>query len=158
MNIPSASMRSSVMRACLIALLCLPGLAIAHGLLLDAEHRGAQITGTVYYSNGELAVRQPVELLDLSTANAAPVAGETDDSGNFSFAVTPDHRYRVSAYGDEGHSVAVDIEANAKPTLVENETLAEEASWPPPAWAVIGAILLASLIPIALSRRKQRAA
>jgi hypothetical protein len=160
MNIPWASSRNNMVRGLLIALLCLPGLAMAHGLLLDAEHLGDQITGTVYYSNGELAVREAVELLDLSTANAAPIAGETDDSGKFSFKVTANNRYRISAYGGEGHSVAVDLEAvaNAKPTLVNDDAAAEESSWLPPAWAVIGGLLLASLVPVLLARRKQAAA
>ncbi len=45
------------------------------------------------------------------------------------------HRYRVSAYGEEGHTVDVEIDAVAKarPTLVETETSAKEDSSLPPA-------------------------
>jgi hypothetical protein len=148
------------MRTLLVALLCLPALATAHGLLLDAEHHGDQIAGTVYYSTGELAVHEAVELLELSTANAAPIAAVTDDMGKFGFKVTENHRYRISAFGDEGHSVSVDLEAvaNAKPTSVENQMLTPESSWLPPAWAIIGGILLASLVSMLVSRRKQAAA
>ncbi len=159
MNIPSGSMRSDRMPLiarfiCLMFLL--PGLAAAHGLLLDAKHVGDKIEGTVYYSNGELAVRESVELLDLSTSNGTAVAGETDNDGKFSFPVKEGHRYRVSAYAAEGHGVDVEIEAvaNARPKLIEKAAAAEEQSWLPPAWAVIGFLLLASLVPAVLSRRR----
>lgn len=159
MNIPSGSMRSNMQRfpwlVCL--LLLLPGLAVAHGLLLDAKHVGDKIEGTVYYSNGELAVRESVELLDLSTPNAAAVAAETDDSGKFSFPATEGRRYRISAYAAEGHGVDIEIDAvaNARPKLIETEAAAaEEQSWMPPAWAVIGFLLLASLVPVVISRRR----
>lgn len=159
MNIPSGSMRSNSMQliarvVCLIFML--PGLAAAHGLLLDAKHVGDKIEGTVYYSNGELAVRESVELLDLSTPNATAAVGETDSDGKFSFTVTDGHRYRVSAYAAEGHGVDVEIDAiaDARPKLIEKEAAADEQSWLPPAWAVIGFLLLASLVPVALARRR----
>lgn len=165
MNIPSGSMRSNAMQfiarlrklACLMCLL--PSLAAAHGLLLDAKHVGDHIEGTVYYSNGELAVREPVELLDLSTANAAPDTADTDDAGKFSFPATQGHRYRISAYAAEGHGVDVELEAvaDARPQLIEKEAAAEDQSWLPPAWAVIGFLLLASLVPVVISRRRAAA-
>lgn len=49
-----------------------PLASFAHGLLMDAETDGHTITGTLYYSNGELAVRELVDLRDLTDANAAP--------------------------------------------------------------------------------------
>ena len=143
----------------LICLLLLPCLALAHGLLLDAKHVGDRIEGTVYYSNGELAVREPVELLDLSAANGAAVPAETDDAGKFSFPVSAGHRYRISAYAAEGHGVDIEIEAtaDARPQLIETKAAAQEQAWTPPAWAVIGLLLLASLVPVAISRRRQAA-
>jgi hypothetical protein len=162
MSIPSGSMRSSgagyvarAGRAIWLSLL-LPCLAFAHGLLLDAKHVGDRIEGTVYYTNGELAVREAVELLDLSSPGSAVVAGETDDSGKFNFPVTAGHRYRISAYAAEGHGVDIEIDAvaNAKPRLIEDET-AEESDGLPPAWAVIGVLLLASIVPVVISRRRR---
>jgi len=143
--------------ACLMLLL--PGMAAAHGLLLDAKHVGDRIEGTVYYSNGELAVRESVELLDLSAPNATAVAGETDEAGKFSFAAADGHRYRISAYAAEGHGVDIEIDAvaNARPKLIEMEAAAEEQSWMPPAWAVIGFLLLASLVPVVIARRRAAA-
>ncbi len=163
MNIPSGSTRSSRMQliarfVCLLVLL--PGPAAAHGLLLDAKPVGDEIEGTVYYSNGELAVGESVELLDLSTQGATAAAGETDKEGKFSFPVVNGHRYRVSAYAAEGHGVDVEIDAvaDARPKLIEKQgAVAEEQSWLPPAWAVIGLLLLASLVPVAISRRRAAA-
>lgn len=162
MNIPSGSMRSSMRDlarfrwlTCLMSLL--PCLVFAHGLLLDAKHFGDKIEGTVYYSNGELAVRESVELLDLSTPVSTAVAGETDDAGKFSFPVTAGHRYRISAYAAEGHGVDIELDAaaDARPKLIEKEGAEEEQSWLPPAWAVIGFLLLASMVPVVLSRRRR---
>jgi hypothetical protein len=144
------------LRTFVLFVLLVPGLAAAHGLLLDAKHAGDKIEGTVYYSNGELAVREPVEMLDLSAANAVAVTADTDDAGKFSFPATEGHRYRISAYAAEGHGVDVEIEAvaNARPELIEKQAAAEAQSWMPPAWAVIGLLLLASLVPVAISRRR----
>lgn len=165
MNIPSGSTRSNDMHmlarlrwmACLVMLL--PCLVFAHGLLLDAKHVGDKIEGTVYYSNGELAVRESVELLDLSTPNGAAAAGETDSDGKFSFPVTAGHRYRISAYAAEGHGVDIEIDAvaDARAQLIETEAAAQEQSWMPPAWAVIGVLLLASMVPVVISRRRAAA-
>jgi hypothetical protein len=159
MSIPSVSLPGSLMRSLLAMLLCLPGLAAAHGLLLDAENHGDAITGTVYYSNGELAVREPVELLDLSTPAAGPATGETDEAGKFSFPVTAGHRYRISVYGGEGHDVQVEIDAvaDARPQLIDSEAATESSSWVPPAWAVIGLLLLASMVPIFVAKRRSSA-
>lgn len=156
MNIPLASTLSNGLRAFACVMLLLPGLALAHGLLLDAKHVGEHIEGTVYYTNGELAVREVVELSDLSTSNASAVVAETDDAGKFKFPVAAGHRYRISAYAAEGHGVDVEIEAvaDARPRLVEMEAAAEEHSWLPPAWAVIGLLLLASMVPVVLARRR----
>jgi hypothetical protein len=145
------------MRLLSLALLCIPGLVAAHGLLLDAENHGDTITGTVYYSNGELAVRESVELLDLTAPNATPVAGETDDAGKFSFPVVAKHRYRISAYALEGHGVQVELDAvaDARPELIDNDSAAAEQSWLPPAWAVIGGLLLLSMVPVFISKVRQ---
>lgn len=139
----------------LLSLAMLPMAAHAHGLLLDADTDGTVITGRVYYTNGDIAVREPVALLDLTTPGATPLPAKTDDDGRFSYPVTAAHRYRVSAYGEEGHTVDVEIDAVAKarPTLVETETSAKEESLLPPAWAVIGGLLLLSLVPMLIRRR-----
>lgn len=143
----------SLMRL-LFVLLIFPTVASAHGLLLDADVNGAFIIGRVYYTNGDIAVGESLELRDLSTPNAEPVPSKTDGDGKFSFPVMEGHRYRVSAYGEEGHSIDVEMDAVAKarPKLVETATSAKEESMMPPAWAVIGGMLLLSLVPMIVRR------
>lgn len=159
MSITVARFRAASLWVAAAILLCAPGISAAHGLLLDAGSDGAKITGVVYYSNGDLAVRESVELLDLTTPGASPVPAQTDDGGKFSFSAVAGHRYRVSAYGEEGHSVEIELDArvDARPTLVEAEDAGGTPFWPPPAWAVIGGILLLSLIPPLIKRASARA-
>jgi hypothetical protein len=68
-----------------------------------------------------------------------------------------EHRYRISAYAAEGPGVDIEIDAtaDARPQLIEKEAAAGEQSWLPPAWAVIGLLLLASMVPVVISRRRQ---
>lgn len=144
------------MRALLIGLFLVvaPCSGMAHGLLLDAESDGRTITGTAYYSNGEKAANEAVSLLDLATPGAGSKAIQTDAEGNFRFDVEPSHRYRVAVYGDEGHSVELELDAvaSARPKLIDGDTTPQQ-SWLPPAWALVGSILLASLVPALLSRQ-----
>lgn len=139
-----------------LLLLAAPLLADAHGLLLDADTDGRTITGRLYYSNGDLALDESIALLDLTARGAKPVYARTDEDAKFVFPVEASHRYRVSAYGEEGHTVEIELiaEAEAKPELVENEAAESEPSWLPPAWALIGGALLISLVPASI--RKQR--
>jgi hypothetical protein len=137
-------------------MLVAPLLADAHGLLLDADTDGRTISGRLYYSNGELAINESIALLDLTARGAKPEYTRTDQDAKFVFPVEASHRYRVSAYGEEGHTVEIELtaEASAKAELVDNDAAADEPSWLPPAWALIGGLLLVSLAPAAL--RKQR--
>lgn len=137
-------------------MLVAPLLADAHGLLLDADTDGRTIGGRLYYSNGELAIDESIALLDLTARGAKPEYARTDENAKFVFPVEASHRYRVSAYGEEGHTVEIELiaEAKAKPELVEKEAAADEPSWLPPAWALIGGALLISLVPASI--RKQQ--
>jgi hypothetical protein len=146
-------------RACwiLVALL-LPLLAKAHGLLLDADSDGSSIFGSAYYSNGEKAANESISLFDLSTPDSAPIRATTDAEGNFRFAAVASNRYRVAIYGDEGHSVEVELVASVdtNPMLVDADAGSKSQLWPPPAWAVIGGILVLSLVPVVAMRKRQR--
>jgi len=140
---------------CALLLVALPWAAWARGILVDAESDGSAIWGVVYFSNGELGADQTIALLDLDAHGAEAVEATTDAEGKFRFAAVAGHRYRISAYGDEGHNVEVELsaEADAKPALLEAET-SEAGMWPPPAWAVIGGVLVWSLFPTWLIRRR----
>lgn len=150
-------MRSISRYFAVLALALAPLLVAAHGLLLDAETDGDTIFGAAYYSNGEKAVNESIALLDLTASAATPVSATTDAEGNFRFDVVRSHRYRVSVYGDEGHTVEVEVVAEPKalPRLVDADAEQTAAFWPPPAWAIIGGVLLLSLIPAVASRRSK---
>lgn len=72
--------------------------------------------------------------------------------------MTASHRYRVALFGEEGHNVEIELLARAEsqPALIEKESAPEEKSWLPPAWALIGGILLISLVPAAFARRQRQ--
>lgn len=141
-----------------IAILIAPVIACAHGLLIDAESDGNTISGRLYYTNGDLAVGESVAMLDLTTPVSEAVVQTTDHDARFAFPVTRSHRYRVTAYGDEGHTVEIELvaAARAKPTFVEKETTADEGVALPPAWALLGGLLLLSLVPATMWKRRSR--
>lgn len=132
-------------------------MAQAHGLLLSLENQGARIVGNAYFTNGERAATQPVEVLDLDAPSSTPVALTTDAQGSFGFDARSGHRYRVSVFGEEGHDVQMELTAGSdeRAALID-EKPAEDTSWLPPAWAVIGGGLLLSLVPVALNRFRRR--
>lgn len=134
-------------------LFLLPGFLFAHGLLLDAKSDGVTIEGVVYYSNGEFVVHESVELRDL-TSGSVVGAVQTDGAGRFEFPVDAGQRYRISAYGEEGHSVDIELDAqiDARPKLVEDDAVEQTSAKVPPAWVVIGGVLLLSLVPAAVRR------
>lgn len=143
----------------LLVLMLGASLAHAHGLLVSVNSDGQRIAGTAYFTNGDVAVSQVVEALDLDVAGAQPQAGSTGADGSFGFPAQIGHRYRISVFGEEDHRVDVELLAGAgtRSKLIEPEG-GEQASpwWPPPAWAVIGGLLLASLVPVLVSRARRK--
>jgi hypothetical protein len=130
----------------------------AHGLLMTARSDAAQVSGTAYFTNGERAVGQDVVLNDLDAPDDAIRTTTTNERGEFSFPATVGHRYRVAAYGDEGHEVTLELIAgsNAKGQLIDDAPPASESTMPP-AWAVISILLALSLIPALVRRWRARA-
>jgi hypothetical protein len=155
------------MRQLAITCFCLmPLFADAHSLVLRTESDGRTMQGTAYYSNGEKAAYEAVSILDLSTIGAEPVAAHTNAEGNFSFQVNASHRYRLGVYGIEGHKT--EIELSAQPTTnsalldhdpaltIDHDSSVTDRSWLPLAMAVIGGVLLMSLVPFARARGRPR--
>lgn len=129
----------------------------AHGLLMTVEREDGRIVGTAYFTNGEKAAAQAVELIDLDSPGAKPVNAVTDSSGEFQFSAIASHRYQVSVFGEEGHEVQMELVAGEKsrPRLIEANANVDESSFGLPAWAVIGSLLLLSLIPAFFKRKQQ---
>jgi hypothetical protein len=123
----------------------------------EVSHLQPPPLGSAYYSSGEIAVNESVALLDLTRPNAAPVNTKTDDAGKSRFAAVRSHHYGVSVCGDEGHTVEIELTAEPKsvPKLIEAEAEAHSKDWPRPASAMIGGILLLTLIP-ALAKRRSK--
>ncbi|MDZ4375990.1 MAG: hypothetical protein U1C74_31815 [Phenylobacterium sp.] len=134
--------------------------ALAHGLLVSVRADGETVTGKVYYSNGKAGAGEWVEMADLAQPAAKPQGMAAGPEGEFRFSGVEGRRYRVSVIGDEGHRVDSDIELlpKARGKFVEvDPTPAEPESSAPPAWAVLGGLLLVSLIPALWLRHRARA-
>lgn len=141
----------------LIGATLLPALALAHGLLLQFASESDAIAGRAYYSNGKVAADEWVELVDLAAPAARPVGQHTDAHGEFRFPARNGGRYRVIAHGEEGHRTELEIVAGsgASARLVDDDASAVARLWPPPAWAVIGTVLLASVILVAVRGQRR---
>ncbi len=133
------------------------GSALAHGLLVSVHGEGSSVIGTVYYSDGALAVGEFVQLIDADAPAESPRSTTADGDGNFRFdGATVGHRYRVIAEGEEGHVTEMELvlAEGAKARLNDADGApAEEEGLP--AWLVIGGLLLLSLVPAFLLRRKK---
>ena len=130
--------------------------ASAHGLLMTANADGASVAGRVYYSDGTSGADQSVELRDLTQPGSKPLWINTDAQGAYRFAVTPGHRYAVVAHGEEGHTTEMQLTVGSGEhgRLVDQPTTS--GAWPPPAWAVIGGLLLISALAALVIRWRGR--
>lgn len=121
--------------------------AMAHGLLLKLDAEGAHVRGTAYFTNGDVAADEWVEWIDLDATDTTPVGHQSDAEGRFEFDGRQGHRYRVRAYAEEGHTVELELTLapDSRPKLVDEAGETINPWWPPPAWMVIGGLLLASI-------------
>ena len=131
--------------------------ALAHGFLVSVRGEGTVISGRVYYSDGAPGAGEFVELRDLTDGAQPARSGTTDTAGTFRFDGVAGHRYALIAHGEEGHTTEMEItlRAGERGRLVDAPAPAG-LPWPPPAWAVIGAVLLLSTIPALWLRRRGR--
>jgi hypothetical protein len=134
----------------------LPAVAPAHGLLLRLENGPETVSGVAYYTNGAIAAGEYVELVDLDAPSAAPVGAPTDAQGRFAFAARAGGRYRLVAHGDEGHRTELELMLGERraPRLVDEDAESTDggSAGAPPAWAVIGGVLLLATVALLLRR------
>ena len=130
----------------------LPMGAFAHGLLLRLENGPETVAGVAYYTNGAIAAGEYVELVDLDAPSAPPVGAPTDAAGRFGFDARAGGRYRLVAHGDEGHRTELEFTLGdtQAPRLVDADAPDEPAS--PPAWAVLGGVLLLATAAVLVRR------
>jgi hypothetical protein len=126
------------------------GSAHAHGLLARVRVVGDDLVGFVYYSSGDAAGGEWVELYDRDAGRAKVGAVTADSTGMFRFDATAGHRYRIVVSGDEGHTIELEIgvAAGAQPV---DEVAAPKREFAP-AWQVLGVILIVLTL-FALSHR-----
>lgn len=152
-----------MIRQCLIvgtlcSLLAVAQPAFGHGLLMKLRGDGDQLVGELYYSNGNRAGGEWIEVTDLQKTTV-PRRLQTGPDGRFTATGQPGHRYNVKAMGEEGHEIEMEIEleGSSRGQMIEHpeeeEKAAQEKS-PYPAWALIGGGLLLSVIPALWLRRK----
>ena len=141
----------------LLGMVLLPMPLLAHGLLVSIHGDGRFISGKVYYSDGEIGAGQYAELTDLDAPGTKPQISKTDASGAFRFPGIPGHHYRFLTEGEEGHTTEMRIVLadGAKGNFIDHD--APAPGWHmPPAWAVIGGLLLLISIPVAVRRANSR--
>lgn len=143
---------------CAGLLLSLVSLAVhAHGLLVSVKGEGSSIVGTVYYSDGALAVGEFVQLIDTDAPSEPPRTGNADSDGRFRFDdATVGHRYRIIVEGEEGHVTEMELLlAEGEKARLNDADGAAEDEGGFPAWLVIGGLLVLSAIPAYLLKKKK---
>lgn len=116
----------------------------AHGLLARVRTEGPAIVGTAYYSSGERAGGEWVEIFDASSGDAKVAEFSSAADGSFRYDGTAGHRYRVAIHGDEGHFIELSIvvQAGARARLIEDQPSPASTSLADlPAWLVVGGAL-----------------
>jgi hypothetical protein len=133
--------------------------AFAHGLLARVRANGDSFVGTAYYSGGEVAAGEWVEIFDITDGSTKVAEFAADSAGNFRYSGAAGHRYRISVHGDEGHSIELEIlfARGARADLVERGAVAPAGLPDIPAWAVVGgALMIASLVAAPYKLRPRR--
>src|SRR5688572_1462299 len=94
----------------------------AHGLLARVRTEGSAIVGTAYYSSGERAGGEWVEIFDASARDAKVAEFSAGADGAFRYEGIAGHQYRIAIHGDEGHFIelSIAIQAGARARLVED--------------------------------------
>ena len=144
--------RRSVLACASLLVAMMASVAIARDLLVSVRGDQTSIDGRVSDSSGDPGVGDWVQLFDLEIPSLEVSSMAAGKDGVFHFSGIKGHRYRITVSAEEGHSVDSDIVLgpNARGRVVEASTgdtqHANAGFWPPPAWAVIGALLMLSMI------------
>lgn len=118
--------------------------ASAHGLLARVRAEGNVIVGIVFYSSGDPAGGEWVQVFDKTKGGAKAAEFAAGPDGAFRFEGVAGHEYLIEVHGDEGHSIELSmaIAQGARAKLVDAPAAPEETGFMAlPAWAVLGAIL-----------------
>lgn len=133
--------------ACLLLLAWPAGLR-AHDMLLEVVPVDtAWLEGSLRYSDDAPAEGNYVRIADLSDNRFSEIATTTNAGGRFRVAGVAGHRYAVTAEGDEGHSITVEV---TLAPAAGGDTATETGI---PVYVILAAVLLLSLIPARLLRR-----
>lgn len=119
--------------------LALSAPAAAHDLALQLR-RGADgiVEGRLSYSDDRPAAGSYLQVRAPDDPSLATLALQTDEDGRFRVPLAPRRRYAITAEGEEGHRVTVEIGGAAA------DPSAAGGRWPP-VYLVLGALLLLSL-------------
>jgi hypothetical protein len=149
-------MTGTIMRAALaLTLAATATVAGAHGLLMRVAGQGREITGELFYSNGQRAGGEWIELFDAQAPDRAVRTVKTDGEGRFALTGEPGHAYQVRATGEEGHAItmSIDLSSAARGSMVRDDGDAADNGGVP-AWALVGGALILSAIPAWFLRKR----
>ena len=122
--------------------------ALAHDIDLNVQVISPSVMqGALSFSDEGSALGQYIRIENLTDTRISELALQTDEDGRFIVAGIAGHRYRITAEGDEGHTVSVDVD------LQLSAPHKSGTNWPP-LYLMIGALLVLSLIPARWLRKK----
>lgn len=133
--------------------------AAAHGLLMKLDAQGAEMTGQVYFSNGQRAGGVWVELFEDGAPDVALHTIQSEPDGTFRLVGELGKNYQVRATGDEGHEIvmAIALEGQQSQAAMVDEPGDADEGFEWPAWAILGPLLALSLIPALFLRKREKA-
>lgn len=132
--------------------------AVAHAMNLQvAVERGGYLQGSLSYSDGTPAAGDYITVVNETDPTVTELGLQTDAGGQFRLTAVPGHRYRLTATGEEGHRIRTEVTLPAAPGGgIGGPPVSGDRRWPP-VYVVVGSLMLLSLIPARLLRRRAEA-
>lgn len=103
--------------------------------------------GILRFSDDSPAEGQFINIENLSNSSFSTVALQTDGTGQFKVSGIPGDLYRITAEGEEGHTVSMEMQLNMTVSP-------DNQSGGVPLYVIIAILLLLSVIPAHLLKRK----